>query len=351
MLKLNPLTQKKLNRFKSIKRGYYSFIILISFILLSFVAELFINSRALIVKYDGSYHFPTYRAIYKGSDFGENYSYEVKYRELKEKFAKEDKGNWVLMPFIPFNAFEDDLAPEGEYHPLAPSSERGHYLGTDKNGRDIAARLVYGFRIAILFSLMLLFANYSVGVTIGCMMGYIGGWFDLIFQRIIEIWQNIPFLYAIMIVSTLPGIVPGFWMLVGIYCFFGWMGITWYMRTATLKEREREYVHAAKAMGASNTRIIFSHVLPNTVSVLVTFIPFGISGAIIGLTSLDFLGYGLPAPTPSWGELLQQGTEQLHAPWIVTSVFVALVVILFMVSLIGEAVREAFDPKKFTTYE
>ncbi len=348
MFKFNPLTLKKITRFKSIKRGYYSFLIFVMLIVLSLFAELFVNSKAVLVHYEGEYYFPTYSGFIPGKEFGLDYSYETNYRKLKEKFKEEDSGNYVIMPLIPFNSLENDLK-DGQYPPFAPSYSDGHYLGTDTVGRDVAARLIYGFRIAILFSLALLFVNYTVGISIGCAMGYFGGKFDIIFQRIIEIWSNIPFLYVIMIVSSI--MVPNFGMLVGIMLLFGWIGMTWYMRTSVYKEKARDYVAAAKALGASNERIIFKHIIPNSISIIVTFIPFSIAGGITSLTSLDYLGFGLPAPTPSWGELLAQGTANLQSPWIVSSVVVALVAVLLMVTFFGEAVREAFDPKKHTTYE
>ncbi|MBT4078965.1 MAG: ABC transporter permease subunit, partial [Gammaproteobacteria bacterium] len=224
-----------------------------------------------------------------------------------------------------------------------------HYLGTDTIGRDVASRLVYGFRTAIFFSLILLIVSYLIGVSIGAAMGYFGGLFDLLFQRIIEIWSNIPFLYVIMIISSI--MIPNFYTLIAIVLLFGWIQMTWYMRTVTYKEKAREYVMAAKALGASNSRVIFNHILPNTVSIIITFIPFSVASGIIALTSLDYLGFGLPAPTPSWGELLSQGSNNLESLWIVSSVIVAMTVILVMVTFIGEAIREAFDPKKHTTYE
>lgn len=344
----NPITLKKVNRFKSIKRGYYSFIAIATLITLSLFAELFVNSKAIVVKYNGNYYFPTYTSNYNGSDFGLDYKYECNYRQLKEHFSRSNSGNFVILPFIPYNPFENDLKAN-EPPPTPPSFDNQHYLGTDQSGRDIAARLVYGFRIAILFSLFLLIITYVVGITLGCVMGFFGGWFDLIVQRLIEIWTNIPFLYVVIIVASIVN--PNFWSLAIIMVFFGWMGMTWYMRTSTYKERSREYVSAARALGASNTRIIFNHILPNSVSVIVTFIPFSISSGIIALTSLDYLGYGLPPPTPSWGDLLDQGSTYLNKPWILNSVVFSMVIVLTLVTFIGEAVREAFDPKKFTIYE
>jgi microcin C transport system permease protein len=213
----------------------------------------------------------------------------------------------------------------------------------------VLARLVYGFRIAILFALALLVTTYVVGISIGCAMGYFGGWFDILLQRIIEIWSTVPFLYVVIIISSI--VVPNFWWLIGIMVIFGWMGMTWTIRTVTYKEKARDYVLAAKALGASDLRIIFSHILPNTVSLIVTYIPFSISGGIVALTSLDYLGFGLPPPTPSWGELLQQAWANFSAWWLGFSVITAMVVTLVAVTFVGEAVREAFDPKMHTVYE
>ncbi len=347
-MKLNPLTIKKFNRFRSIKRGYYAFIIITTMILLSFSAEFLVNSRALVVSHKGTFYFPTYGDPIPGTTFGLDYQYETNYRELKAVFDSKEEGDWVLMPPIPWNPFENDLKLNA-YPPFPPSVRDRHFLGTDTVGRDIAARLVYGFRIAILFSLVLLVVNYLVGVTIGSAMGYFGGKFDLFFQRIIEIWSNVPFLYVIIIISSVMR--PNFILLILIMAFFGWISMTWTMRTITYKERSREYVLAARALGAGNFRIIFYHIIPNTIAIIVTFAPFSISGGIVALTSLDYLGFGLPPPTPSWGELLQQGWANLDAWWIVGSVIMAMTITLITVTFVGEAVREAFDPKMHTIYE
>ena len=346
--RLSPLSQKTFRRFKSIRRGYWSAIIILLLIVLSLGSELLINSRALVVKYNGEWFFPTYGAVIPGEAFGLDYKYETNYRQLSQKIKEENLEGWVLMPIVPYNPYENNLI-EGKFPPYAPSLENKHYLGTDTVGRDIVARLAYGFRIAMFFSLILLVCNYIIGTILGCLMGYWGGAFDLIFQRLIEIWSNIPFLYVIMIIASI--IVPNFWTLIIIMVMFSWMGITWYMRTATYKEVAREYVMAAKALGAGTPRIILRHILPNTVSILITFIPFSVAGGITALTSLDFLGFGLPPPIPSWGELLRQGTENLQAPWIVSSVVFSMIIVLTMVTFIGEAVREAFDPKRHTIYE
>ena len=348
MIKFTPETTKKLRRFMSIRRGYYSFLILMLMIILSLFSELFINSRALLVKYDGRLFFPVYGDMLPGSTFGLEYEYETDYQKLKQKFEKQDSGNFVIMPAVPYNPYENDLRLN-EYPPFPPSIKDRHFLGTDNVGRDILARLVYGFRIAMGFSVILLFLNYSIGVSIGCTMGYFGGKFDLFFQRILEIWSNVPFLYVIIIISSI--VVPNFMILLLIMAFFGWIQITWVMRTMTYREREREYILAVRSLGAGHARIIFRHIIPNTISVIVTYAPFAVSGGIVALTSLDYLGFGLPAPTPSWGELLSQGWENMEAWWISSSVVAALVITLITVTFTGEGIREAFDPKLHTIYE
>ena len=355
--RLDPQTQKQWRRFRSIKRGYWSLLIILALLLVSVFAELLVNNRALIVHYQGEYYFPTYGAYLPGTTFGLDYQYETNYRELANVLAEKrasgsagaaDRGNWVVLPLVPYSAYETDFKPEA-FPQYPPNFSSKHYLGTDVTGRDILARLVYGFRLAMAFAVILLFCNYVIGIALGCTMGFWGGAFDLLFQRLIEIWSNVPFLYVIMIIASV--IVPNFWTLVIAMVIFGWMNMTWYMRTSTYKEKAREYVSAARALGATNTRIVFVHILPNTISIIVTFIPFSIASGVTALTALDYLGFGLPPPTPSWGELLSQGTANLRAPWIVSSVVAAMSLVLLMVAYIGEAIREAFDPKQFTFYE
>ena len=348
MIQFNPLTIKQWRRFRSIKRGFWSAVLLLCLMVLSCCAEVLINKRAVVVSFEGQLYFPTYANFFPGKTFGLDYEYETNYRELQEIFNQQNDGNWVWLPLVPYDPYENDLK-ELEYPPYAPSLRDKHYLGTDSTGRDVVARLVYGFRLAMGFALFLLISQYVIGVAVGCAMGYWGGIFDLFFQRIIEIWNNVPFLYVIMIVASI--VVPGFWTLMLVMVIFGWTGMTWYMRTSTYKEKAREYVSAARALGASAPRVVFSHILPNTISIIVTFIPFSIAGGITSLTALDYLGFGLPPPTPSWGELLAQGTSNLETPWIVSSVVIAMVSVLLMVTYVGEAIREAFDPKQFTYYE
>jgi microcin C transport system permease protein len=354
MLKLNPQSLKRLRRFREIKRGYYSFLFLVGLLVLVSFGELLVNSRALMVNYDDTLYFPTYSGFHAGTDFGMDYDYEVNYRDLKERFDLQGGDNWILMPPIPYNPLENH-APGDVFKPMPPSINDRHILGTDTTSRDILARLFYGTRIALWFSIAFMLAVYAIGITIGCAMGYFGGVFDLVFQRLIEIWSNIPFLYMIIIVfSVIPQtftIPTRIGILLTVMVLFSWTSMTYYMRTETYKEKSRDYIAAARVIGASNTRIIFRHILPNVLSTLVTFMPFTVVSAITAITALDFLGFGLPPPTPSLGELLKQGTATLRtAPWIVMSAFGTLVILLTVVTFIGEAVRESFDPKKFTIY-
>ncbi len=363
--KFNPQTLRKLKRFYTIKRGYWSFIILVIAFGISLAGQFFVNDRALVVMHEGKIYFPAvpFAKIHYGRDFGlekdrsgQEYSYEVNYRELAERFSDNQNG-MVIMPLIPYNPYENDFR-EGLVHPIKPDFETSHFLGTDRTGRDVFARLFYGFRITMIFALVFMLMVYLIGVAVGCLMGYFGGWVDLVGQRAVEVWQNIPFLYMVIIVvaavSDLPFTLPAWFkilVLLIIMVVFSWTSMTYYMRTAVYREKARDYVAAAQLLGASTPRIIFNHLLPNTISTMVTFMPFTVATAIISITALDYLNFGLPKPTPSWGELLQQGVANLHAPWIVLSAFVAMVVVLTLVTFIGEAVREAFDPKKFTTYE
>lgn len=347
-MRLSPESRKQWRRFRSIRRGYWSAIVLGALLIVSVFAELLVSERALVVRYDGEYYFPTYGAFIPGTVFGLDYDYETNYRDLAARFAASGGDDRVWLPLVPYGPLENDLRSDA-FPPYPPSTASKHYLGTDTTGRDIVARLVYGLRIAMAFSLILLAFNYAVGVAIGCAMGFWGGAFDLLFQRVIEILSNVPYLYVIMIIASV--VVPSFWTLVAVMAMFGWMSMTWYMRTATYREKARDYVLAAQALGAGSGRIIATHILPNTVSLIVTFVPFSVAGGITSLTALDYLGFGLPAPTPSWGELLSQGTDNLDSPWIVGSVVAAMTVVLLTVTFIGEAVREAFDPKRFTYYE
>jgi microcin C transport system permease protein len=341
----------QLRRFRSLKRGYGSFLALAFLSALALLAELVAGNRALLVRYGGHVYCPTYGSIHPGGDFGLGYEYETDYRELKAKSGKLGSDDWVLMPPIPFGPNEN-CYPGQTYKPRPPDFALRHYLGTDEINRDISARLLYGLRNSLIFSSGFVVLVYLIGVVIGCAMGYFGGWFDLGMQRVIEVWSLLPFLLVVIIVrAALPsGTSFGLGLLLFVVVLFAWTGMTYYMRSATYREKSRDYVAAAQVLGAGPFRVLFHHVLPNILSILVTFLPFTCAAAIASLTALDYLGFGLPPPMPSWGELLRQGTGNLDAPWIVVSAFTALSLVLILITFVGEAIREAFDPKKFTIY-
>lgn len=347
-MRLSPETARRFRRFRQLRRGWWSFLALAGLTVLAVFGELLVSNRALVVRHNGHWYFPSYGAQIPGETFGLGYGYETNYRELQQKFRAAGGADFVLLPPVPFGPNEIDV-PVGAKPTREPSRAERHYLGTDTIGRDILARLFYGFRVALGVSLAFLAGTYLIGIALGCAMGWFGGWFDLLMQRLIEAWSNLPFLLIVMILSSvLRPTVP---VLVTLFIGFSWMGMTYYMRTGAYREKAREYAAAAQVIGAGPGRIIFRHLLPNLLSTVITFVPFTIAGAIEILTALDFLGFGIPPPTPSWGELLRQGTQNLHAPWIVSSAFGALVLVLLLVSFVGEAVREAFDPKKFTYYQ
>ena len=443
---LDPLTRRRLDRFRRIKRGYYSFLILSTAIVLSIFAPFLAESRALFVWYEGRPYFPTFQYL-DMTTFGQapppawdTGEIETEYLRLQREWRAEramaeldtalapaaldtkypNRGNYVIMPPIPWNPYENDfwyneilneiqvalnagdaergerlarrdrldeladlirsgeirailanpdrsatgtltglarggtmpsLGGLGQVPPTPPHWRRHHYLGTDSQGRDVASRLLYGFRISIFFSLFLVLSGQVVGTILGSLQGYLGGRFDILSQRAIEVLIAVPFLYVVIVMAAL--FQPTFWMLLLIMAAFQWIGITFYMRTEMYREKTREYAIAARSYGASHLRIIFRHLLPNCLTPLVTFTPFAVVSAIFALTGLDYLGYGLPAPTPSWGELIDQAlqVENRNKLWLTLAPFSALTATLVLVVFIGESVREAFDPKQYARYE
>ena len=346
--------RKRVRKFKTLKRGYYSFVILLVAYAISFILPVLINNKPLIVHYHGKYYFPMV-TYYPASEFGQNAFGEPNYRELKREFASRSDGDWVLMPIYPYSATESLLdLPGSPPHP--PSRE--HIFGTDDRARDVFVRLAYGFNVSLTFALLVLAISYVVGVFVGAMLGYFGGKLDILGQRAIEIWSSLPFLYTIIIVSSIiiPIYIPGrnlvaqpsFWLLIAILTIFDWMGITYYVRGEFYREKAKDYVGAAIAMGVSEPAIMFKHILPNALTPVVSFAPFGVVANIEALVALDFLGFGLPAPTPSWGELISQGTNYLTDWWLVFFPLAAVFVTLLLIVFIGEAVREAFDPKEYS---
>jgi microcin C transport system permease protein len=346
-LTLDPLTLQRFRRFRSIKRAWVSLWVITVLVGLSLCAELLVSSRALLVWHEGRLYFPTYDRVHFGDEFGLSYHYEASYRELARTLPRDGKG-WVVLPPVPYNPFEQDFRT-GSYPPYAPSLADRHFLGTDRIGRDILARLFYGFRIAMLFSLAFVVVTFLVGTLLGMLMGYVGGRFDLVFQRLIEIWEQVPFLYVVMLVVSV--FRPEFFIFLGIFILFGWTSRTWGVRAMTYRERERDYILAARTMGASRWRIITVHILPNVLVIVLTSLPFAVEGGISALTALDYLGFGLRPPTPSWGELIGQGISVYQtAPWIIISVTAAMTVVLVLIAFVGEGLREAFDPKRYTVY-
>jgi microcin C transport system permease protein len=445
---LNPVTQRRIKRFREIKRGYYSLIILCALIGLASLDQLIVGKRALAVKYNNHWLFPALlTSDLKNKDFGiegELADAPVNYRKLKKTFDASGKGT-VIMPPIPYDPTGDTLAPrtrtmhqkDGVYHeesnhapyyglaaryhdveigsvhvrytlrngiltgpadgwdadgnrvynaefrdgqalsehyngkddlksflalptgelramkysPAPPNPETKNWLGTNSQGYDVLAYIYGGLQVNFKAAMIYLPIVYIIGITIGMLMGYFGSWFDLAVQRLIEVFSNMPFLFVVIIFSSMvPDRFKGLPIILTILIAFGWMGMTYLMRTAAYRDKERDYIAAARVLGASTPRIIFRHLLPNTVAIIVTLVPFTMSGLIFSLTSLDYLGFGLPPEYATWGQLLNDGLANLSAPWLVTSTFTILVGLLILITFIGEAVREAFDPKKFTYY-
>jgi microcin C transport system permease protein len=348
------LFRKRLRKFRRLRRGYYSFIIIVVAYVGSFFLPLIANNVALIVHYNGHYYLPLW-SYQPAVTFGQNAIGDPDYRALKQQYASEGRGNWVLMPPIPYGPNEGLLDPTAS--PPNPPS-RAHTFGTDDRGRDVLVRLAYGFNISMTFALLVTLVGNAAGVAVGAALGYFGGRIDILGQRGIEIWSSLPFLYTIMIISSivvpiyLPGRMafaqPSLWLLVFILAAFDWMGITYYIRGEFYREKAKDYVGAAIATGVPERAIMFRHILPNALTPVVSFMPFEIVANISALVALDFLGFGLPAPTPSWGELIGQGTENLTVWWLVFYPLACLFVTLLLVVFIGEAVREAFDPKEFS---
>lgn len=437
----SPLTLKQFRRFREIRRGYVSFLILLVLAGVASLDNLLVGKQALVVRYEGRYYFPFVTRVLPATTFGLKDASEADYRELQQKFREQGAGNWVLMPLVPYDAkldtpeiIEEVVLRNGQayrtteskpfdgraytlfrdkpeqkrqewvfrhglkqgemrgwdlnneqvekgtyekgqraaytdysdgkaaalesqsagrlytvvYPPSPPSWTHRHFLGTTSLGGDVLAILYGGWQQAIIASVLFVTFVFVAGVAVGGMLGYFGGALDLIGMRLIEIWSVLPFLFIVMIISSV--ISPSLFVLVVIISLFSWMGTTIYIRTAVLREKARDYVASARLLGTGTLRIIFKHILPNSIAILVTLAPFEVAAIISSLAALDFLGFGLQPEEPSWGRLLHEGTEDFNYPWIVSSSFAAMTMVLVLVTFVGEAVREAFDPKKFTTY-
>ncbi len=444
----NPITLRQIRRFREIKRGYYSLLILLLLGGLAALDQVVVGKRALAVNYQGKWTFPAFLpGDLKNKDFGitgERAEAPADYRELKRAWSGS-RENRVIMPPVPYDPTGDTLPPRSrplelrdgiyyesggrkpywglaaryhdvatsrihlrqamrdgkltgpadgwsaaglpvyngdskngvrvserfngtgtmeeflalpsgeyraiKYHPAPPVPSEGNWLGTTSQGYDMLAYLYGGLQVNFKAALIYLPLVYAIGISLGMLMGYFGGWFDLVVQRLIEVFSNTPFLFIVIIFSSMvPERFKGLPVILTILVVFGWMGLTYLMRTAAYRDKERDYIAAAKVLGAGTPRIIFRHLLPNTVAIIVTLVPFTVSSLIFSLTSLDYLGFGLPPEYATWGRLLNDGLSNLSSPWLVTSTFIVLVGLLVLITFIGEAVREAFDPKKFTYY-
>lgn len=337
--RISPINRRRLDNFRANRRGYWSLWIFLFLFLISLFAEFLANDKPIFIQYDGHFFFPIL-VSYPETIFGGDFETEAEYSDPEVQNLIGKKG-WSIWPLIPYS-YDTVIWDLPTPAPSPPTTQ--NWLGTDDQGRDVVARLIYGFRISILFGLLLTLLSSVIGVAAGAWQGYFGGWTDLIFQRFIEIWGSMPQLFILIILAGL--FVPSFWFLLGILLLFSWIGLVGVVRAEFLRGRNFTYVLAARALGVSNTKIIFKHILPNAMVATITFLPFILSGSITSLTALDFLGLGLPPGSASLGELLNQGKANLHAPWLGISTFLILAAMLSLLIFIGEGVRDAFDPRK-----
>jgi microcin C transport system permease protein len=337
--RLTPLTRRRLANFRANRRGFWSLWVFLAIFVVSLGAEFIANDRPILVRYDGGLYMPVFTA-YPETTFGGEFPTEADYRDPAVQQLIAAKG-WMVWPLIPFGprTINYDLPVPA---PAPPSAV--DWLGTDDQGRDVLARLLYGLRISILFGLTLTLVSSVVGVAAGAIQGYFGGLVDLSLQRVIELWSNMPQLYMLIILGSI--VQPNFWWLLGLMLLFEWMNLVGVVRAEFLRARNFEYVRAAKALGVADPIIIVRHVLPNAMVSTLTFLPFIMSGSITTLTALDFLGLGLPPGTASLGDLVAQGKNNLHSPWLGLTAFFAVAMLLTLLIFIGEAARDAFDPRK-----
>ena len=336
---LSPLSRRRLQVFRANRRGYWSFWIFVLLFGLTLFAELLANDRPLLVIYDGELYFPIFKA-YPETTFGGFFETEAEYQDEAVTELIEEKGS-IVWPLIPYR-YDTVVRNLPGPAPSPPSAQ--NWLGTDDQARDVLARVIYGFRISVLFGFLLTAIGTVIGVIAGAVQGYFGGWVDLSFQRFLEIWGSMPILFILIILSSL--FVPGFWTLLAIMLLFEWTWPIGLVRAEFLRARNFEYVRAAQAIGVNNTIIMLRHLLPNAMVSTLTFMPFILAGSVTTLVSLDFLGLGLPPGSPSLGELLLQGKANLQAPWLGLTGFFSTAIMLVLLTFTGEAVRDAFDPRK-----
>ena len=338
--RINPLTRRRRRNFRANKRGYWSLWIFLTLFILGLFAEFIANDKPLLLSFKGEIFAPVLIA-YPETTFGGEFETEADYRDPFVSDLITETGGWIVWPPVRYSyrTINYDMPVPA---PAPPSRE--NWLGTDDQGRDVVARLIYGFRISVLFGLVLTIVSSIAGVMAGAVQGYFGGWTDLLFQRFIEVWSGLPTLYILIILASF--VEPSFWWLLGIMLVFSWMSLVGVVRAEFLRARNFDYVRAARALGLSDVMIMYRHVLPNAMVASLTFLPFILSGSITTLTALDFLGFGLPPGSPSLGEMLQQGKANLQAPWLGITAFIMLSVMLTLLIFIFEAVRDAFDPRK-----
>ncbi len=339
-MRISRLNRRRLRNFRRNRRGYWSFWLFLVLFAFSLPAEFIANDKPILIWHGGTLFAPVLKS-YAETEFGGDFETEADYRDPFVQELIEDGGGRIFWPLIPFR-YDTVNFQLTVPSPAPPSAE--NWLGTDDQGRDVAARLLYGFRISVLFGLILTAVSSVVGVAAGAVQGYFGGWVDLIFQRFIEIWSGLPVLYLLIILASI--VEPNFWWLLGLMLLFSWMALVGVVRAEFLRARNFEFVRAARALGVSNGAIMFRHILPNAMVATFTFLPFILTGSVTVLTSLDFLGFGLPPGSPSLGELLNQGKNNLQAPWLGLTGFFTLALMLSLLVFIGEAVRDAFDPRK-----
>jgi len=336
---ITPLTHRRLQNFRANRRGWWSLWIFMVLFIATLFAEFVANDKPILVYYDGGFYAPIF-ITYPETTFGGEFPTETDFRDPFVAGLIDDRG-WLIWPLIRYDhqTVAWDLA-----QPAPAPPDKLHWLGTDDQARDVVARLIYGFRISVLFGFTLTIISAIVGVAAGATQGYFGGWLDLLFQRFIEVWAGLPILYILIILASI--VEPNFWWLLGVLLLFSWMGFVGVVRAEFLRARNFEYVRAARALGVSDRTIMFKHVLPNAMVATLTFIPFTLAGSVTVLTSLDFLGIGLPPGSASLGELLAQGKANLQAPWLGLTGFFVIGTMLSLLIFIGEAVRDAFDPRK-----
>jgi microcin C transport system permease protein len=336
---MRPMNRRRLRQFFANRRGVISLVVFGVLFVTTLFAEFLANNRPVLIYYDGGFYSPILRD-YPETTFGGDMPTNAIYDDKELLQLIEAKG-WMLWPLIPYR-YDSKVTGEGRTALLPPSW--AHPLGTDDLARDVLARLIYAFRISVLFGFALTIVSSIIGIAAGAVQGYFGGWVDLSFQRFLEVWHSMPTIYLLIILASF--IQPGFWTLLGIMLLFSWMALVGYVRAEFLRGRNFDYVRAARALGMLDVRIMMRHILPNAMTASLTFLPFILAGSVTTLTALDFLGFGLPPGSPSLGELVLQGKNNLNAPWIAFTAFFSIALMLSLLVFIGEAVRDAFNPRK-----